>query len=284
MSDNDVKPAAETARARYHNKTLQERWLEWKADSGEQAFRYLYNTLSVIFCLGLTGVLFFTAISLPPFGDPENPTNNEVTRKYIEEGIQDTGAVNVVASMILDYRAFDTFGEACVLFVAVCAVLILLHHDGPLDTFDTLLYEMREPRQNVILKTTSFLLVAMIMVFGCYVILNGHLSPGGGFSGGAILGASLVIYASAYGTARARLFLNFKIYCRVVPACLLFYAFAKGYSFYTGANHIPSIIPLGIPGSLFSGGLIMPLNVTVGIIVAFTLYVIYVLFSTGEFK
>jgi multicomponent Na+:H+ antiporter subunit B len=143
---------------------------------------------------------------------------------------------------------------------------------------------MEEPRQNVILKTTAFPLVAMIMVFGCYVILNGHLSPGGGFSGGAILGASLILYVSAYGMTRARRFINFKIYCRTVSACLIFYALAKGYSFYTGANHIASVIPLGTPGNLFSSGLILPLNVAVGLIVACTMYVIYILFSTGEFK
>ena len=245
---------------------------------------FFLNTISIIVCLCLTGILLVTVIYLPPFGNPANPTNNEVFQKYIEEGIQDTGAINVVASMILDYRAFDTFGEACVLFVAVCAVMILLRHKGPLDAFDSHLYEMNEPRQNVILKTTSFLLVAMIMVFGCYIILNGHLSPGGGFSGGAILGASLVLYSSAFGTTRASAFINFRVYCRIVPACLLFYAFAKGYSFYTGANHIPSIVPLGIPGNLLSGGLILPLNIAVGIIVACTVYVIFTLFSTGEFK
>ena len=39
------------------------------------------------------------------------------------------GAVNIVTGMILDYRAFDTFGESCVLFVASCCVLILLRVD-----------------------------------------------------------------------------------------------------------------------------------------------------------
>ena len=161
---------------------------------------------------------------------------------------------------------------------------MLLRHDGPPDAFDALLHEMELPWPNVILKITAFPLVAMIMVFGCYVVLNGHLSPGGGFSGGAILGAALVLYAGAYGPRRAQLFMNFKVYCRVVSACLIFYALAKGYSFYTGANHIPSGIPLGTPGNLLSGGLIMPLNIAVGLIVACTMYVIYILFSTGEFE
>ena len=267
----------------YHNKTVQERWLEWKAVNGEGAFRYFYNTLSVIVCLCITGVLLFTAASLPPFGDPRNPVNNEVPRKYIEEGVQDTGALNVVASIILDYRAFDTFGETCVLFVAVCAILALLRH-GPPDAFDNLLHEMEEPRQNVILKTTSFLLVAMMMIFGSYVVLNGHLTPGSGFSGGAVLGAALVLYTSAYGVVRAHPFINFKICCRTMSASLIFYASAKGYSFYCGANHTSYGIPLGTPGNLLSGGLIMPLNISVGLVVACTVYAIYILFSTGEFK
>lgn len=49
--------------------------------------------------------------------------------KYIEDGLQDTGAVNIVTGMILDYRAFDTFGESNVLFIATCTVLILLRND-----------------------------------------------------------------------------------------------------------------------------------------------------------
>ena len=271
-------------RPRYHNKTMLERWLEWKADNGEQAFRYFYNTLSVVVCLCITGVLLFTVASLPPFGHLDNPTNNEVPLKYLEEGVQDTGALNIVAAMILKYRSFDTFGEACVLFVAVCAILALLRRRGPLDAFDTLLHEMAEPRENVILKITAFPLVTMIMVFGCYVISHGHLSPGSGFSGGAILGASLILYVSAYGTARARAFFNLRVFNLTVSSCLIFYALAKGYYFFMMSNNLPPGVPLGTPGNLLSAGLIMPLNIAIGLVVACTVYAIYILFSTGEFN
>ena len=282
-SDEPDSPQEETLHVGYHNKTFHERWLIWRADNGEQAFRYIYNTVAGIVCLSIISVLLYTVSSLPPFGNPGNPTNNEVPRKYIEQGVQDTGAINIVAAMILDYRALDTFAEACVLFVAVCAVLALLRFDKSA-AFKAHLHRMEEPRENVILKVTAFLLVPMIMIFGCFVIVNGHLSPGSGFSGGAILGASLVLFASAYGTKRARSFMNFKIYCRIVSASLAFYALAKGYSFYTGANNLASGIPLGTPGNLFSAGLILPLNIAVGLIVACTVYVIFVLFSEGELK
>ena len=255
-----------------------------KPGGWRQFLRLFYNTLSVIVCLGITSVLLFTTSKLPAFGNPGNPANNEVSKRYIEYGVQDTGAVNIVASMILDYRAFDTFGETCVLFAAVCAILVLLRRDSPIDIFDVFLLEMEEPRQNIILKNMAFPLVAVILIFGCYVVLNGHLSPGGGFSGGAILGAALVLYASAYGTVRARNFINYKVYCRIVSICLAFYALAKGYSIYIGANHIASVIPFGAPGSLLSAGMIPLLNIAVGLIVACTVYIIYILFSKGELQ
>ena len=269
---------------RYHNQTVRERWLTWKAGSGESAFRYTYYALSAVSCLIITAVLLIMVSRLPAFGDPDSPVFNEVARKYIADGVRDTGALNAVAGLIFDYRGFDTFAESCTLFTAVCAVLILLRRDGPPSAFDVLLHEMEEPRHNLILKNTAFLLVSMIMIFACYVILNGHLSPGGGFSGGAILGASLILYASAYGTKRARRFINYNNFRRMVASCLLFYALAKGYVFYTGANRLSAGFPKGTPGSLFSAGLILPLNIAVGLIVACTVYVIYILFSKGELR
>jgi len=248
-----------------------------KRDSG--FFRYFYKTACISIGLGLTGVLVYTASALPPFGDPSNPTNNEVPRKFIEDGIQDTGALNVVASMLFDYRAFDTLGEACVLIAAVCAVLILLRYDGPLHTFHAFRREFEEPRQDIIIKYMSFLLVGMIMIFGGYVILNGHLTPGGGFSGGAILGASLVLFVSTYGTTHSYRFLNYKTCGKILSISLLFYIVVKGYSFFTGANQVKLDIPLGTPGELFSAGLIMPLNTSVGLIVACSMYMIFILFG-----
>ncbi|MCL2381047.1 MAG: DUF4040 domain-containing protein [Treponema sp.] len=249
-------------------------------------FRHFYNAVSVTACLGFTGVLLYTASALPPFGDPSNPTNNEVPRKFIEDGIQDTGAINVVASMLFDYRAFDTLGEACVLIAAVCAVLILLRTDGGfgLPTFHAFVRETEEPRQDIILKNMSFLLVGMILVFGSYVVMNGHLTPGGGFSGGAILGASLILFVSTSGTSQAYKFMNYKVCSRVMSISLLFYIAAKGYSFFFGANQMQTNIPLGTPGELFSAGLIMPLNIAVGLIVACSMYLIYILFSKGVVK
>jgi len=85
------------------------------------------RTLLTFYLLGLIIFLFsFTVAEMPPFGSPDNPAFNEVPRRYLESGVTETGAVNIISSVIIDYRAFDTLGEATVLFVAIAAVIATL--------------------------------------------------------------------------------------------------------------------------------------------------------------
>ena len=85
-------------------------------------WKKLYRAFSVIFCISLVLILIYGVSGLPVVGNAENPVNNEVAQRYIENGLQETGAVNIVTGMILDYRAFDTLGESHVLFIATCTV------------------------------------------------------------------------------------------------------------------------------------------------------------------
>ena len=72
-----------------------------------------------------------------------------------------------------------------------------------------------------------------------------------------------------------------KTYKYVSFSALTFYCLAKSYSFFTGANHIPIGIPLGNAGDIISSGLILPLNICVGLVVACTMYAFYTLFKKG---
>ena len=121
-------------------------------------------------------------------------------------------------------------------------------------------------------------------MYGIYVVLNGHLSPGGGFSGGAIMGAALILYLNAFGFEKTSRFFTFKLFRWVTFLALMTYAGLKSYSFFTGANHIHSGIPLGTPGAILSSGLILPLNICVGFIVMCTMYAFYTLFRKGGMK
>lgn len=250
-------------------------------------FRKFYRVAALLCCLTLTVVLWITVAYLPPVGNAENPANNEVAAKYIEDGLQDTGAVNIVTGMILDYRAFDTFGESNVLFIATCTVLILMRNDKKKGKGSAEEEEKRdsfyEPKDDRILQTMAKVLVPFIILFGIYVILNGHLSPGGGFSGGAIMGAGLILYLNAFGFQKTQRFFTEKTFRYVSLGALMFYCCAKSYSFFTGANHLPSGIPLGTPGAILSSGLIFYLNICVGLVVACTMYAFFVMFRKGGF-
>lgn len=247
-------------------------------------FHKVYKIFSVLFCVFLVVMLLEAVSELPTFGEPDNPVNNEVAERYIENGLQETGAVNIVTGMILDYRAFDTLGESHVLFIATCTVLILLRVDKK-ESQDINETNDRnyEPKNDVILQTVAKLLVPPIFIFGIYVILAGHLGPGGGFSGGAVIGAGLILYQNAFGFAKTEQFFTAKTYRIMSFGALACYSIAKSYSFYTGANHIESVIPLGNPGAILSSGLILLLNICVGIVVAGTMYTFYAMFRKGGY-
>lgn len=247
----------------------------------------IQEVVCIIVAVIFIGVLLYTSSQLPTCGRADNPVNNEVSKRYIEQGVDETGAINLVSGMILDYRAFDTFGESCVLFTAVMCVAILLKRDkNNIDPRED--EEIKEDERiknadgNLILKFTARIITPFIFLYGIYVILNGHLSPGGGFSGGAIIGAGLILYTTAFGRENTRRFFTYETFGKVSAGCLLIYCFSKGYSFFTGGNHLKNLIPKGIPGNILSSGLILPLNICVGIIVACTMYGIYSFFTEGD--
>ena len=269
-------------------KELRERIYDTASNTEVRVFRKFYRVASVLFCICLVVMLLAAVSGLPAFGNPGNPVNNEVAARYIENGLQETGAVNIVTGMILDYRAFDTLGESHVLLIATCTVLILLRLDKSKKGSHGIGYEAEEdriyePKNDVILQTVARILVPPIVIFGIYVILGGHLGPGGGFSGGAVIGAGLILYVNAFGFAKTERFFHEKTYKRLSFCALACYALAKSYSFYTGANHIESMIPLGTPGAILSSGLILILNICVGLVVAGTMYTFYVMFRKGAY-
>ena len=300
----------ELKQSRFHERPLASRYNEWLERKSLHVFSMLYLGMSMLTCLLFMALLLSTVADLPSFGDANNPVNNEVIKRYIEKGGQETGAQNIVAGMILDYRAFDTFGESAVLFTAAVSVLMLLGSvrrdseeeilinlnnagDGILRRGPPSLLNLKiktgvTPRihmfrkNDAILRGVAAMSIPAIILLGLMVIINGHLSPGGGFSGGAILSVAFMLCANAYGFEQVHAFFDEHVFIKLSSTALMIYAVLKGWSFFSGANHIESGIPTGTIGEILSGGLILPLNICVGLIVAGTLYGFYALFSEGE--
>ena len=233
-----------------------------------------YRVAVCAFLALLLAVLLLTALTIPPFADAENPVNNEVVEHYVGSAEEETGAENVIAGMILNYRGFDTFGESTVLFVAVCCVMLLLWRDGRGEATEERSSEQEEEeRPDLILSQVSRLLIPCLLCFGISVLMGGHLSPGGGFSGGSVLGATLILFAVAFGGDAVRRFFTERVFQIIRITGLAVYACMFGLYIYFGANGIDSNI---------SRYIVSVIDLAVGLVVMSTMYGFYAFFTKGE--
>jgi len=89
--------------------------------------RWLFNTASTLIFVGVFLIFAYFALKeLPNFGAPIM----RVAEEYIKNGQAKTGATNIVAAIILDFRGYDTLGEATILFTAVMGVLAVIRKVG----------------------------------------------------------------------------------------------------------------------------------------------------------
>ena len=183
--------------------------------------------LIVVVILG--GVLIYGSLEFPPWGDPASPASSHVSPYYIETAVEDTSVPNLVTAVLADYRGFDTMFETIVIFTAGIACIFLLRtfrkeesesrlyrHIPTGITLriekkarfpeDSMVFERIDSHwvpHDLIVKTTCRLIVPFIQIFALYVIAHGHHSPGGGFQGGVILGAAMIIFSIAFNLRSA---------------------------------------------------------------------------------
>ena len=128
---------------------------------------------------------------------------------------------------------------------------------------------------SIIVKTITRLTVGLILLYGIYIILHGHVSPGGGFAGGVIIALSFVHLMLAYGKdiALKKLSKNVTSLLESIGAILFLtialLGFTVGYFFY-------NFIVKGKPFTLFSAGTIPLCNIAIGLKVGAGLFAIFV--------
>jgi len=141
--------------------------------------------------------LLLASPDLPNWGDPHSPAASHVSPYYIEHSMEETSVPNFVTSVLADYRGYDTMFETTVIFCAGITVLSVLRrsHRG---REKIIVPRPTRAKADIILQEASRLLLPPLQLFALYVIAHGHHSPGGGFQGGVILGASLILLAIVY--------------------------------------------------------------------------------------
>ncbi len=155
------------------------------------------KALGLIAVLG-TGLLLLAASrDFPNWGDPNSPASSyRLSRHFITQTINETAVPNMVTAVLADYRGYDTLFEAVVIFTAGIAVIGILRRYGRRDSIPAGGEARLTPKQpDLIVESTVRLLIPIIQIFALYVIAHGHHSPGGGFQGGVIFGASFILLA-----------------------------------------------------------------------------------------
>lgn len=221
----------------------------------------MVKRLFIFIMLGLMGSMFWQVANQYE----EHETLSKLGSYYAKKGPSELGAANLVTSVVVTYRGLDTLGEVTVLFLAAAAIGLLLKPDSKPDE-ETPALEHRQASE--IVTTATELLLPMVILLGVYVFTNGHLSPGGGFQGGAII---------ASGTMFLILALPETHISRVVISWV---ESLSGFSYVVvGALGIllaggfldNRLLPLGEFGGLLSAGAIPLIYVFVGLKVGFEL-------------
>lgn len=138
--------------------------------------------------------------ALPRPGDPAAPVHEHVAARYTAVGAAETGADNLVTAVLLNYRALDTFGEVMIIFAALAAVMAVMTPGRPAPGSPGAWPEPAHwieasPIVAFIIRLTA----PFIAIFGAWVIFKGHVAPGGGFQGGVILGALMMLLSVVMG-------------------------------------------------------------------------------------
>jgi multicomponent Na+:H+ antiporter subunit B len=216
---------------------------------------------------GCFGLIFLYAMGgLPSFGDYRGPYGDLVMQtmqnlRHTQQG---------VAAVTFDYRGFDTVCEEFILFAAVAGALLLLR---PQDT-EQIINPRDQSTDRRVLDAVAPVLGSGVLMFpftlllGIYIVLHGHLSPGGGFQGGVLLATAFYfVYLSG----------EYADLLRYVEGHLVGWLKVAGAAGFALIGVIPllrrepylmNILPLGKEGELLSAGFLPLVNCAVGIEVA----------------
>jgi len=136
-----------------------------------------------------------------------------------------------------------------------------------------------------IVQVIARLLAGMLFLFGTYVVLHGHLTPGGGFAGGVLIAAAFILMSLAFGsveqTERNSYTLSSVIESLggVLFVSLALAGYAAGTFFFQNA----AVYGTGTPLKLISGGIILPANIAIGIKVGAGLFAIFLALGASRF-
>jgi multicomponent Na+:H+ antiporter subunit B len=144
----------------------------------------------------------------------------------------------MVTAVLADYRGFDTMFETVVVFIAGIAVLAILKGSGRRRRGPRISSYKVEAEPDLIVTNTVRLVVPVIQLFAFYVLAHGHVSPGGGFQGGVIMGASFILIALAWDLDHALVRMSLPRCMAIAAAGIIIYAGIGFLSMFLGGEFL----------------------------------------------
>jgi multicomponent Na+:H+ antiporter subunit B len=136
---------------------------------------------------------------------------------------------------------------------------------------------------SVIVKSIARIMVGLVFLYGIYVILHGHLSPGGGFAGGCIIAGAFLLLFLAYGRdeGKEKLQSSFTSIFESVGGLLFWFIALFGIA--AGGYFFKNFVARGEPLSILSGGIIPLANIAIGIKVSAALFGVFLALASTRF-
>lgn len=201
-------------------------------------------------------------------GYSERQTPSPLAQHYLTQVPQDLGAPNVVTGILITFRGFDTLGEVAVLFMVAASVSMLLGRRSDQTPRDI---EGEHKAPSELVRNGAQIILPLIFVFGAYVIMNGHLSAGGGFQGGAVVASGVVLMMLAFPDSRLH---HGFLSVTESFAGVLYVSIGIFGLVFAGGFLDSHILPPGDFGTLFSAGAIPLISALLGIKVGAELSVV----------
>jgi multicomponent Na+:H+ antiporter subunit B len=183
-----------------------------------------------------------------------NQELSKVARYYAEpQNVEKVNAQNLVTAVVVTYRGLDTLGEVTVLFLTAATIAFFLKKKSDVRTLRI---------NSEIFKTAATVLYPIILMLGIYIFINGHLTPGGGFQGGAVMASAVILMMLAFPNKP----INRSIleYIESTSGVMFVLLAALGAAIGTGFLD-NTILPMGTFGKLFSAGAIPVIYSFVGL-------------------
>src|ERR671936_416975 len=127
---------------------------------------------------------------MPDFGHYRGPYGDVLNRI----GVPERHTTNVVGETVFDFRGVDTMGEEFILFGSVMGVALLLRRQTERPK------PVAEEAGGEALRVLGLLMVGPVLLVGLWLAAFGYSSPGGGFQGGVVIAASLIVVFVAWSS------------------------------------------------------------------------------------